>query len=1170
MPRWRRGKSKSKNEETEGKDVEESSAVSTALEPGSVSNLEIDSANLYALVKRMQGPDGVVVKDRRRHFYKYKQTFKGKDAVRWIKNDGVGGAVQTSDDAVMVGNMLQDAGLIHIVSGNPRRRFRNKNHLYRFVPDNPSLTLKTADQDEEYDGFHSDPEQLSSRFGNMRQSGVLSEDSSDYPDDLPSPSRNRDVPPDELHSRENRVADGHRTHYVSPERQRSHKRSGSHPLQAFSGSSGGRHESEEGSVDEENTTQVIMSPYNSAAFTRRDSPASAMDLDSDSAVEPSPCSSISRHVVSLPTGDGYGEVSVDLSKVAARMSHSTSGVELKDRRVLFRKYRHCFVAREAVAWLLSDGVEGTVVTVQDAENVGNLMVEKHLIYNAIETKQTVFRNDTSLFRFIPFSQYLCIDNKAAVASAHSLAPYDNPATFNDVNLCALATMLTGDDGVRIRDRFRSFKRYKQTFLGSELVEWLIMQTVNGTVKGEADAVATGQALLSNGYIYHATGHPNALFKDNDDLYRFVPAHPFLIEDKSVQQGIDSIDGTKSYNLMKTPAGKLAKLVDVVGLTERLLEDRSFDIGDKRWHLRTFKNCFRAEDLISWLIRDTVDGLVRNENDAMKVAELMMKAGVFHHVTRKKKPFKKSDMWYRFYIHEPDHFRIYDPGEDAISTTDGHDLVYIEDKKGDSSFFTRTSSMLLDVNLTNLENKRNVTPIADQMETTPEREKSEDPAKDDERTSSLRLRIIEARNVFAADLSGTSDPYVKIYAENIQLRTKTEPSTLNPKWNFSTTIPIHHTGHNLQLAVFDHNKFTSDEFIGMIFIPLSDLEPGKELDAWFPLKPRPGKKTKVDVSKPISGDIHLKLLYTVDRRVVLSDTSMSHTEIKRLKRRRHGNKLSAKFVSHTIERVERLYEDSGLKEVQSFAKGILQWEQPWKTLSSLFVYIYMCLYLPAIAIPLAFPLTLVVVMSHHFMERKFFSERIMAERNKRQMVCHMNSMIEEDDGMDDDLFGADRVDSMHSSQSSMSMASRASISHQQKAASRKDEDDSGTSKNIVTKVQEIRHNMQEAAVEVDSMISIVERTYSLITWQDPSTSRIFFFLMLLGVIGLIVVPFRLILVGVGVARFFKWPLMSEDARANGGKDSKSSNLIENLILHSPTTEELYLNEHSIVHRLMHEK
>ncbi|KAG2587215.1 hypothetical protein PVAP13_5NG125900 [Panicum virgatum] len=118
---------------------------------------------------------------------------------------------------------------------------------------------------------------------------------------------------------------------------------------------------------------------------------------------------------------------------------------------------------------------------------------------------------------------------------------------------------------------------------------------------------------------------------------------------------------------------------------------------------------------------------------------------------------------------------------------------------------------------------------------------------------IELVVIEARDLVAADLRGTSDPYVRVQYGNKKKRTKVIYKTLSPQWNQTFEFP--ETGEPLILHVKDHNAVLPTASIGHCTVEYSMLSPNQSADKWIPLQ---GVK---------SGEIHVKIA----RRVPVSDS-----------------------------------------------------------------------------------------------------------------------------------------------------------------------------------------------------------------------------------------------------------------------------------------------------------
>lgn len=98
---------------------------------------------------------------------------------------------------------------------------------------------------------------------------------------------------------------------------------------------------------------------------------------------------------------------------------------------------------------------------------------------------------------------------------------------------------------------------------------------------------------------------------------------------------------------------------------------------------------------------------------------------------------------------------------------------------------------------------------------------------------VELVLIEGRDLFAADLRGTSDPYVRIHYGNLKRRTKVVYRTLNPQWHQTFEFPD--DGSPLELHVKDHNALLPTSSIGDCVVEYRTLPPNQMSDKWIPLQ-----------------------------------------------------------------------------------------------------------------------------------------------------------------------------------------------------------------------------------------------------------------------------------------------------------------------------------------------
>lgn len=93
------------------------------------------------------------------------------------------------------------------------------------------------------------------------------------------------------------------------------------------------------------------------------------------------------------------------------------------------------------------------------------------------------------------------------------------------------------------------------------------------------------------------------------------------------------------------------------------------------------------------------------------------------------------------------------------------------------------------------------------------------------------------------MSGTSDPYVKVTLlpdKKHRLETKIKRRTLNPRWNetfYFEGFPVQKLQSRiLHLHVFDYDRFSRDDSIGEVFLPLCSVDITGKPSFWKSLKP----------------------------------------------------------------------------------------------------------------------------------------------------------------------------------------------------------------------------------------------------------------------------------------------------------------------------------------------
>jgi len=71
--------------------------------------------------------------------------------------------------------------------------------------------------------------------------------------------------------------------------------------------------------------------------------------------------------------------------------------------------------------------------------------------------------------------------------------------------------------------------------------------------------------------------------------------------------------------------------------------RDIDVSDRRHWFRVWENCFSGKDAVHWMLDQAV---VDSEAAALELGNLMLNAGLIHHVVEKHR-FHNKRLFYRF-------------------------------------------------------------------------------------------------------------------------------------------------------------------------------------------------------------------------------------------------------------------------------------------------------------------------------------------------------------------------------------------------------------------------------------------------------------------------------------------------------------------------------------------
>ncbi|XP_053356850.1 synaptotagmin-1b [Clarias gariepinus] len=127
-------------------------------------------------------------------------------------------------------------------------------------------------------------------------------------------------------------------------------------------------------------------------------------------------------------------------------------------------------------------------------------------------------------------------------------------------------------------------------------------------------------------------------------------------------------------------------------------------------------------------------------------------------------------------------------------------------------------------------------------------------------SALIVGVIQAEDLAAMDMSGTSDPYVKICLlpdKKKKFETKIHRNTLNPSFNQSFSFKVSYSelgGKTLLMTVYDFDRFSKHDAIGAVRVQMNLVDFSHVTEEWRELQ-----KAEHEEQEKL-GDVCLSLRY----------------------------------------------------------------------------------------------------------------------------------------------------------------------------------------------------------------------------------------------------------------------------------------------------------------------
>eukprot|EP01137_Pigoraptor_chileana_P014276 Opistho-2@4987 len=320
---------------------------------------------------------------------------------------------------------------------------------------------------------------------------------------------------------------------------------------------------------------------------------------------------------------------------------------------------------------------------------------------------------------------------------------------------------------------------------------------------------------------------------------------------------------------------------------------------------------------------------------------------------------------------------------------------------------------------------------------------------------VEVSVISAKDLRAADIGGTSDPYVIVALGNTMFRTETKYKTLNPEWNRTHTLNVRDVHAVLDVQVFDEDKNDSPDFLGRLQIPLLDVRPGPQ---WYALK----SKNLLDRAK---GMVQIDVKLTFDK-LKAGYQSFQRLEVRYLV---EEEKMSLKKLAANANRVYQVI--LFFMSVGNGLSDVLHWKNPKKTVIFWICYSFIILnfqvwYLPA-------------MLATYFLYRRQVCD------GRYSVTIDVNDLEDDDE---ESKGGKDKKD---------------------------DKEQKSSLREKLAAIERVTKTVQSV---LGTIASFCERVKNLFSWSVPFASATIVSLLLVITTLLMLIPLRYILFLYGIHKF----------------------------------------------------
>ena len=280
-----------------------------------------------------------------------------------------------------------------------------------------------------------------------------------------------------------------------------------------------------------------------------------------------------------------------------------NGVYVKDVKRGKQLYKNCFVASDAVSFMVDSSLAETrreaVVLGRTLENTLNLF--EFVCATKGSGEKRPFSDDGLLYRFNEKNQ-----KNPSLRGSQSLLSSSHPPILTENDTMQLAEIAESfRANITVKDRRWNLKTYKQCFVGMHAVDYLVMSKI---ATSRDDAVKIGRDMMHSFDLFHHVADSRQDFEDQYLYYRF--------------NGYGPIRRKRSQSSLL-----LWNQAELKSTAKRMEQIR---LKDHRSNLRLYRGTFTGKEAVTFLVES---GVASTREDALDIGRaLVTEFNLFHNVS----------------------------------------------------------------------------------------------------------------------------------------------------------------------------------------------------------------------------------------------------------------------------------------------------------------------------------------------------------------------------------------------------------------------------------------------------------------------------------------------------------------------------------------------------------